>query len=77
VVSGEGTLFSYTVNFQRVADVPVDPYVIAIVELDEQPGLRLTTNLADCALEDVKIGMRLAVTFERVGDTYLPLFRPA
>jgi len=52
--------------------------VVAIVELDEQPGLRLTTNIVHCAPDDVKIGMRVRVLFEDLGeDVYLPLFEPA
>jgi uncharacterized OB-fold protein len=76
-VSGRGTVYSFTVNHQ--AWVPNDPvpYVIAIVELDEQAGLRLTTNIVGCAPEAVKIGMRVRVVFEPAGDVFVPLFEPA
>jgi len=37
------------------------PYIVAIVELDEQTGLRLTSNLLDCGVDDVAIGMRVTV----------------
>ena len=54
------------------------PYVVAIVELEEQPGLRLTTNVVGCEPEDVEIGMAVKVVFEDVGDdVFLPLFEPA
>ena len=56
--------------------VPV-PYVIAIVELDEQAGLRFTTDLVDCDPEEVYIGMPVEVTFEQTGEAWVPLFRPA
>lgn len=50
------------------------PYVIALVELDEQENLRLTTNLVDCDPESVRIGDRVSVRFTQCGDIYLPLF---
>ena len=75
-VSGRGTVFSYTVNRHSMRGEPVDPYVIALVELVEQPGLRLTTNIIDCAIERVAVGMEVAVRFEQLGEAYLPLFAP-
>ena len=76
-VSGFGTLFTYTVNNKSWnPDVPV-PYLIGIVELPEQDGLRLTTNLVNCTGEDVRIGMSLRVVFEQQGEHWVPLFEPA
>jgi hypothetical protein len=53
------------------------PYVVALVELDEQPGLRVLANLVDVALDAVEIGMRVAVAFEDRGDQVVPQFRPS
>ena len=48
-------MYSYTINRRAwVPDLEV-PFVLAAVELDEQPGLRLITTLVDCAPEDVEI----------------------
>lgn len=76
-VSGDGTVFTFTVNRHPFnPSVPV-PYVIAIVELVEQPGLRFTTNLVGCAVDDVHVGMPVEVTFEPAGDeAWAPVFRP-
>jgi uncharacterized protein len=75
-VSGGGFVHSFTVNYQHwVPDAY--PYVIAIVELDEQPGLRLTSNVVGHPLDDVHVGMRVEVTFEPVEDVWLPLFQAA
>jgi uncharacterized OB-fold protein len=55
------------------------PYTVALVELDEQPGLRLLTNVVDCAPERVRIGMRVGVVFEPVDGAdgvSLPRFHP-
>jgi uncharacterized OB-fold protein len=73
--SGRGTLLTWTVNHHRWGALPV-PYVIAIVELDEQPGLRLLTNLVDVPEGRLRIGLRVAVRFEPVEDVWLPLFAP-
>ena len=54
------------------------PYLIAQVQLDEQPGLRLTTNLVECEPGDARIGMAVEVTFEDRDDgVAVPQFRPA
>jgi uncharacterized OB-fold protein len=79
-VSGSATLASYTINHQRWMPGPELPYVVAIVEIAEQPSLRLTTNLVGCAHDRIRIGMPVRVVFERHadpdGDVYLPLFEP-
>jgi len=74
--SGRATLFTYTVNHKAWNPrVPV-PYVVAVVELPEQDGLRLTTNIVDCSADDLVIGMPLLVTFEHDGEFSVPLFAP-
>jgi uncharacterized OB-fold protein len=49
-VSGRATLWTFTVNHQPWMPGPELPYVVAIVALPEQEGLRLTTNLVGVAL---------------------------
>ena len=80
-VSGRATVASFTLNHQPWVPSPDHPYAIAIVELDEQPGLRLMTNVVNCPAEDVHIGMRVRVVFERYEDgedeaVWIPLFEP-
>lgn len=58
------------------------PYVVAIVELDDQEALQLTTNIRGCAPDDVEIGMPVRVVFERherpdTGSVYVPVFIPS
>lgn len=74
--SGAATLHTFTVNHQAWYPGLDPPYVVAIVDLPEQDGLRLTTNLVDCAVDDVEIGMALEVVFEQYDDVWLPFFRP-
>ena len=75
-VSGRGTVLTYTVNRQVWEAGLEAPYVIAIVELAEQRGLRLTTNIVNCQLDEVRIGMPVRVVFEQHDDVWLPLFEP-
>ncbi|MBX6388891.1 MAG: OB-fold domain-containing protein [Frankia sp.] len=76
-VSGAGTVFTFTVNHHAFHPAVPVPYVIAIVELAEQPDLRLVTNIVDCPPEAVHIGMPVQVAFEPNGEAFVPVFRPA
>ena len=74
-VSGRGTVYSYTVTHQ---DVPgyTAPFAVVIVELEEQAGLRMVSNVINVPPEDVRIGMPVEVTFQPVAeDVWLPLFK--
>jgi uncharacterized OB-fold protein len=51
------------------------PYVAAVVDLEE--GVRMMTNVVDCELDDVAIGMPLEVTYRHDEGWALPVFRPA
>ncbi len=79
-VSGRATVASFTINHQAWIPGVEVPYLIAIVEIDEQPELRLTTNLVNCEAEDVHVGMPVQVLFEHHedanGDVWIPLFEP-
>ena len=77
--SGRATLHTFTVA--RRATHPAfdgaEPYVVAIVELAEGP--RVTGNVVDCAIEDVRVGMPLEVAWDEPGEDgiRLPLWRPS
>jgi uncharacterized OB-fold protein len=74
-VSGRATVESFTVNHQQW--IPgSDPYVIGLVAIDEQPDIRLMTNLVGCEPDDHLIGSSVEVVFEQNDEVYLPLFRP-
>ena len=76
VVSGRATVVGYTVNqHQWHPDLP-PPYVIAVVALAEDRGVRLTTNITGCDIADVDIGIEVQVRFEHLEDVWLPLFEP-
>ena len=76
-VSGRATVVGCTVNLQQWLPDPAPPYVVAIVALDEDPRVRLTTNVIDVEPEAVTIGLRVEVRFEEQDDVWLPLFAPS
>ena len=75
-VSGNGTVYSFTVVQRAPSPAFADmvPYVVAIVALDEGP--HLMSNIVGCSAEQVRIGMRVQVTFLDSGkELSLPLFK--
>jgi uncharacterized protein len=73
-VSGRGRVVTFTINRHAWTVELADPYVVAIVELAEQPDLRLLSNIVGCEPEAVAIGMPVAVTFSQVEDIWIPMF---
>ncbi len=76
-VGGRAQVHSFTVNHKAWYPGQDVPYVIGLVELVEQAGLRLMTNIVNCPIERVRIGMPVRVVFEILSDDVaLPLFEP-
>jgi uncharacterized OB-fold protein len=82
VASGRGSVFSFTIVRQAIhptfsAQVP---YVVADVELEEGPIM--TSNVTDCPVEEVRIGMPVELWFDNEAEDAfhtklrLPKFRP-
>jgi len=76
VMCGTGRVATFTVNHhQWVKGQP--PYIIAIVELDDQVGLRIQTNLIRVDDEEIELDMPVKVVFEEGPDgVWFPLFAP-
>lgn len=74
-VSGRGEIFSYYVMHQVyhqgfAAEVP---YAVVVVKLEEGP--KLTSNVVDCPLDEIAIGMPVEVVFEELSpEVTLPKF---
>jgi uncharacterized OB-fold protein len=77
--TGGGIVYSYTVTRQNQAPGfrETVPYILAYVELAE--GIRLLTNIVDCHLDSVHIGMAVDAVFEDDSGSGMTLvkFRPA
>ncbi len=76
--SGEGKLFSWTVN-HRVFDpgwMPEVPYATVVVEMDEEK-VRVVGGLRGLDLADLKIGIPMVAEVEPAGDEFVFVyFRP-
>jgi hypothetical protein len=75
--SGRAVLYTYSVV--AVNDLPPFhervPYVAAVVELEEGP--RVMTNVVDCELDALRVGMAVEVTFRPLNDDItIPVFKP-
>jgi uncharacterized OB-fold protein len=75
-VSGQGSVFTYTVNYHAFNPELETPYVIALVELAEQDGLRVAANIVDCEPDSVACGMSVEALPEP-GPGGAPRFAPA
>ena len=78
-VSGRGTVYTFVVVHHVVTPgfPPDQPYVVAWIELEAQPGLRVLSNVVDCPPESVHIGQAVELRFEDLRDgVSLPVFRP-
>ena len=75
---------AYTVNRQPWIPGLDPPYIVAMVELEDEPEVRLITNVVDVTPDGIHVGLRVEVFFEDwtgpSGDpdsrVWLPLFRP-
>jgi hypothetical protein len=66
-LSGKGKVLSYTII--HVGSEPFEkqvPYAVAIIKLDEGP--RVTAQIVDCPIDEIKVGMRVESTFRRIQE---------
>jgi uncharacterized OB-fold protein len=75
-VSGKGEIFSFTVA--RRAREPFrghEPFLIVLVTLDE--GVNVMANMVDCALDEIKVGLRVKPYWTPLSNgTHLLMFTP-
>jgi uncharacterized OB-fold protein len=83
-VSGRGFVYSYVIVrhpvHPAIHEKEQTPYNLCVIELEEQEGLRICSNILQVAPEDISIDMPVQVTFIAVVDdpeVVLPLFLPA
>lgn len=75
--SGQGTVYTYTIV--RKSYLPEFahrvPYIYALVELAE--GIRIPSNIIDCPVEEVKVGMPVELAWQEDDTGFIPVFRRA
>jgi len=76
-LSGRGSVWSFTVARHALIPELADslPYVVAVVELEGAPGVRLVANVVDTEVEDVHVGMPVEVVWEDVEGTPVSVYR--
>jgi uncharacterized OB-fold protein len=72
--SGAGRIYSFTVVWRPPTPAFESPFVVAIVELEE--GYTMLSNVVDCDVHDVQIGMKVHAIFRAVDGFTLPFFTP-
>lgn len=73
-VAGTGEIDTFTINYQAWMPGLEVPFVIARVRLDGVPGVVLTTNIVNCAVEDVKFDDKVKVLFDEQDGIWFPVF---
>ena len=76
--SGRGTLYTFAIMYQVMNPgfASSAPYNVAQIDLEE--GVRMVSNVDGIANDALRIGMKLEVFFDDVGDNFrIPKFRPA
>jgi len=80
-VSGRGTVHLLIRLHQgpplEGVDYAASPHPVAVVELDEQPGLRITSTVVNCDPREIEIGMPVELTWIDRDGVPFPAFRPA
>ena len=79
-LSGRGKISTWTVVMHPVHPAAIErvPYVVVEVELTEQVGLRILSNLIDVDFDSIETDMPVSLDFmEQLGGQKLPVFRMA
>ncbi len=75
--SGKGRILSFTIVRRPVSKAYADevPYVVALIKLEEGPTMM--SNIVECDVDEVKIGMQVEVLFEDWSEEIsIPKFCP-
>jgi len=72
-VSGRGRINGYCVMYEsRVGPLQADqPFNIAVIELEEDPAIKLLSSLPGTPLEEVPVGAKVEVDYQEVGPGQL------
>ncbi|NQV22719.1 MAG: OB-fold domain-containing protein [Rhodospirillales bacterium] len=77
-LSGRGKIITWTVVTHPIHPAAVSkvPYVVVIIELEEQEGLRMVSNLIDVDVDTIEFDGLVSVDFEEhPSGQKLPVFR--
>jgi uncharacterized OB-fold protein len=76
-VSGRGKVEWFTLLFQGAPGASPDaPMPVAVVELEEQAGLRVDATIVQCEPSEIACDLELELAWIGTEDAPLPAFRP-
>lgn len=75
-VSGHATVNTFAPCYMDFAPGMPVPYCVAIVNPLCEPGIQLMTNIVNCRISEVWIGMPVVPVIVRDGDTALLFYQP-
>jgi hypothetical protein len=77
--AGRGRVYSFTwvhhVYLPGLKDRV--PYNVAVIVLDDAPGVRLVSNVVDVAPAELRVDLAVELVWEEAGEFTLPRFRKA
>jgi uncharacterized OB-fold protein len=75
--SGDGAIYSFSVvDYPVISAVKESlPYVPALIELADAPGVRLISNVVDSLVDDIAIGAQVSLTWQDIEGGSIPRFR--
>jgi uncharacterized OB-fold protein len=77
-VTGRGTVHLLTLLHQGPPGVDYStPWPLAAIELVEQRGLRVVGTLVDCAVDEMRVGLPVELTWITRDEAPWPAFRPS
>jgi uncharacterized OB-fold protein len=76
-VSGRGRVVWFTLMYQGVPGAtPDSPLSVAVVELDEQAGLRVDSTVVECDPWQIECDMPVELDWVGSAEAPIPAFRP-
>jgi uncharacterized protein len=73
--AGRGVIYSFAVYMRSFMAGFDAPYVLALIDLDDHPGVRMMPNIVETPIPSISVGMPVEVTFEERGEWFVPQFR--
>ena len=76
--SGKGRIYSWVVFRREVNPLYTVPFEVVLVEMEDEKGVRIVSNMVDCQPEEIDFDMPVELDFLDVtADQPIPVFRKA
>jgi uncharacterized OB-fold protein len=76
--TGKGTIYSWVTFTREVNPLYAVPFEVVLVEMDDEHGVRIISNMLDTDPDELYIGMPVEVSFLDVTpEQSIPVFRKA